>query len=83
MIDSNKDMPFITTPEQLVKLSEITSEMVFNGLDPREVSAFSEIAQKDQGVFDLFELWFNSTSYDRGPIWHDITDSVGYWGVFA
>lgn len=52
-------VPFQTTPEQVLRLEDIVSEMRKAGVDTSLICAASELARTDQGVFDLLELWMS------------------------
>jgi len=57
---------FETTREQKEKIPELTSEMLYLGLNPSIVEKLSLIAMYDQGVFDLMELWIDVPGRGRG-----------------
>lgn len=57
----NKDFLFKNTPEQLIQLESIISKMHNSGLPSTFVQAAKNLAENDQGVFDLMELWYNET----------------------
>jgi DNA-binding phage protein len=71
-------LPFQTTPDQVVRLAEITVSMAAVGLDRRFVAAISDLARTDQGVFDLLEMWADAEGDDeeRDEILADLQESL-------
>jgi hypothetical protein len=51
-------MPFKTTPRQVLLLPVYRSVMTQCGVDEETILKAVEIAEFDQGMFDLIELWF-------------------------
>jgi len=71
-------IPFKTTPEQVMKLASIMVEMEASGLERDFIVAASDIARTDQGVYDLMELWLDSSvdSGERDEIVADLQESI-------
>jgi hypothetical protein len=70
-------IPFKTTPEQVIALARIITEMNGKGLEQDFIAEASELAQADQGVFDLMSLWMDTEdSSERDEIVADIQDSI-------
>lgn len=51
---------FKTTPAQKSKIPEYKKAMTRAGLNKYWVSAVSQIAKNDQGIFDLMKLWMKN-----------------------
>ena len=71
-------LPFQTTPDQVVRLAEITVSMAAAGLDRRFVASISDLARTDQGVFDLLAMWADAEGDDdeRHEILADLQESL-------
>ena len=54
-------IPFKTTPDQILTLPSIVVAMHQAGLDKSFIVAADELARADQGVFDLMEMWLDSS----------------------
>ncbi len=67
---------FATTPEQKLKLAGFVHEMTKTDLDRKFLAAAYDLALKDQGVYDLFELWAEADNdlEQRDEIISDIQD---------
>jgi DNA-binding phage protein len=69
--------PFKTTPEQILNLASIMVEMRNVGLEHAFIVKASKLAESDQGVYDLMELWFaESDDSEREEIVADIQESI-------
>lgn len=60
---------FITTQAEIEKAKLIKERMLASGLDLNWVAQFLYLANRDQGVFNLMELWDNETD----PVERDLT----------
>jgi DNA-binding phage protein len=71
-------IPFKTTPEQVINLAGIVTEMNRNGLSRDFIVEASELARSDQGVFDLMSLWLDAGEDPgaRSEIVADIQESI-------
>jgi len=71
-------IPFKTTAEQVLKLASIMIEMERSGLDRDFIVAAGELARTDQGLYDLMQLWVDSTADagERDEIIADIQESI-------
>ena len=71
-------LPFQTTPDQIVRLAEITVSMASSGLDHRFIASISDLARVDQGVFDLLAMWEGAKGDDaeRNEILVDLQESL-------
>ena len=52
-------IPFPTTKKQILKLDIIIEKLKQDDFDNEWISDVEKISKKDQGIFDLLELWFN------------------------
>jgi DNA-binding phage protein len=59
-IDRTRDIPFKTTPDQVLRLASIVVEMGKAGIDHQFIADIQTVAQQDQGAFDLMEMWSNA-----------------------
>lgn len=71
-------IPFKTTAEEVISLATIVVEMEAAGIDREFIVRSFELAQHDQGVFDLMALWQESAASpgDREDIVADLQDSL-------
>lgn len=70
-------IPFKTTPEQVVALASIVVAMKNAGLGEEFIVAAFELAGTDQGVFDLMALWRDAEDdEERDEIVADIQESL-------
>jgi DNA-binding phage protein len=71
-------IPFKTTPDQVLKLISIVVEMKGAGLDLAFIISAFELAQRDQGVFDLMALWqeFAADPSERAEVVADLQESL-------
>lgn len=53
----DSQMIFKTTAEERVRLAEVVTKMKAEGVPVEFLAAVMELAQDDQGVFDLVALW--------------------------
>lgn len=60
---------FITTQAEIEKAKLIKERMLASGLDLNWVAHVLYLANRDQGVFNLMELWDNETD----PVERDLT----------
>lgn len=71
-------IPFRTTRSQLREIPRIVTRMKRARIDPALIQAASDIAQTDQGVFDLMDLWASTRNKkDRDAAIDDLRRSVG------
>ncbi len=71
-------IPFRTTPEQILRLAAIILKMEKAGVDRTFIVEADELARRDQGVFDLMELWA-AAAHDRAEreeLIADIQESI-------
>ena len=71
-------IPFRTTPDQILKLAAIVLEMEKAGVDRNFIVDADELARRDQGVFDLMELWAaaGKDQAERDEVIADIQESI-------
>jgi DNA-binding phage protein len=70
-------MPFRTTPEQVLKLAAIVVAMQKARLPTQFIFDAQKVAQLDQGVFDLMEMWLAAKKQDdRDEVVADIQEVV-------
>ena len=70
-------MPFRTTPEQVLELAGIVVAMQKAKLPTQFIFDAQKVAQLDQGVFDLMEMWLNAKKGDeRDEVVADIQELV-------
>jgi DNA-binding phage protein len=70
-------MPFQTTPEQVLKLATIVVAMQKAKLPMQFIFDAQKVAQSDQGVFDLMEMWLDAKNHnDRDDVIADIQEVV-------
>jgi len=71
-------IPFKTTPEQVINLAKIVTDMNQAGLSRDFIVDASELARSDQGVYDLMNLWLHvgSNPAERNEIVADIQESI-------
>lgn len=50
-------IPFQTTPEQIAKIKEIMDDMYVAGVCYTDVDRLGQLAEVDQGVYELLEMW--------------------------
>jgi hypothetical protein len=70
------DIPFKTTPEQRREIPSVVSAMHAACVEPTLIAAAAELAQTDQGVFDLLKLWLRAVGQERDEIIGDIRESL-------
>ncbi len=56
---------FRTTPEQALNVARYALQMAATGLPQQFVAKVMELAQRDQGVYELLELWTETSSEDE------------------
>ena len=70
-------IPFKTTDDEILKLSDIVVEMQKAGLDRGFIARAYDLAREDQGVFDLMSLWSSTNELEeREEIVADIQASI-------
>lgn len=71
-----RNTPFPTTAEQRLRLPGFVADMLSAGLDEDLITKASELANVDQGIFELFELWTESEAdpAERALIVADMQD---------
>jgi DNA-binding phage protein len=71
-------MMFETTPDEILNLASIMMEMQKAGLSGTFIVEASDVARKNQGVYDLMALWMGSTAdpAEREEIIADIQDLI-------
>jgi len=71
-------IPFRTTPDQILKLAAIVLEMEKAGVDRNFIVEADELARRDQGVFDLLDLWAGAANdqAERDEVIVDIQESI-------
>jgi hypothetical protein len=76
-VSPRSPLPFGTTPDQLLELPALVSELRAAALDESFIVAAEELARIDQGVFDLVALWREITdAAERDEIIADVWDSI-------
>ncbi len=70
-------IPFKTTAEEIIRLSEIVVAMRDAGISREFIRGAHALATKDQGVFDLMQLWSTAeTDDDRKETIADIQEII-------
>jgi hypothetical protein len=77
-------IPFKTTHDQILKLGPIIKEMERMGLDSELITEATKLASKDQGIYDLLDLWRHTADYfERDQIIVDVEKSIDDYLRFA
>jgi hypothetical protein len=83
--ESAPPIPFQTTPEQQSQIELYAGKMLECGLDASFVANVSGLSKKDQGVYDLMEMWFiESESPDpeaQKDLIEDLNSSLKEYGL--
>lgn len=75
-------MIFKTSEDQIIRLKSIINAMYAARLHHSFVVAAETIAKKDQGVFELIELWHNqSDDFSKKAIENDIQECINDYVV--
>ncbi len=70
-------IPFQTTPEQVLKVAKYAVQMGETGLPHAFVVRALQLAQVDQGAYELMELWAESdSSADKGALIADLQELI-------
>lgn len=71
-------IPFQTTPQEVLRLATIVTEMGAAGLDESFIVEAFKLAQTDQGVFDLMALWQDAAAdaAERDEIIAELQESL-------
>lgn len=71
-------IPFRTTPEQILNLPALVAGMEKAGLDSKLITNAAELARRDQGIYELVELWgeCENDPAERALLEADIQDLV-------
>lgn len=65
------------TKEQVVRAYKIAGEMSESGLSPKFIIAAVELAKCSEGIYDLFELWYDEIdNQERENIIADIQQAL-------
>lgn len=71
---------FATTPEEGLRAARYAVQMESSGLPSNFVSQVLRLAQADQGVFELMELWAEAESTERDALVVDLEEAVSEHG---
>jgi hypothetical protein len=70
-------IPFETTPEQRALIPKYMSNMYRSGVSLEFCVRAGRLATKDQGIYDLMELWYNEwDEAEKLDIEYDLYKSV-------
>ena len=73
-IDRTRDIPFKTTPDQVLRLASIVVEMGNAGISHQFIADIQTIAQQDQGAFDLMDMWSKADDDEKDEIVADLDE---------
>lgn len=71
------NIPFPTSPEQKSRIPQIAARMKKKGLPPGFIHSVSQLAQFDQGVFDLMDMWLA----EQEAVTADLHEALKDYGV--
>lgn len=75
-------MRYETSEEQREKLVEICSALLQSGVQKSFISDLGEFGRRDQGIYELAEMWAESDNEElRETLLVDIDEAMGEWGV--
>ena len=83
--ESAPPIPFQTTPEQQSRIEGYAGKMLERGLDNAFVANVSGLSMKDQGVYELMEMWSMELDEEienfAGELIDELRDSLKDYGL--